>query len=220
MPLSVTPLNPFTTSCLSTSLIAPPSLLSPTPPSNPFPTLQPLQLLNCPVTPIRFPPELIASLCSFTCVKSLYKVSGVCLSCLENLTDITVSNVPVKASSLFVILGHMNKLNSITKSARNNKKAQSFNGDIRDDEIDEVLEVGEPNAKDLAKAFDSGERAKRGNKFRREANGSDGTVEKLKGLKGGEGFKGSVGESNKGPAELMTQRRHLCRIEIDERGEL
>ncbi|KAK4271725.1 hypothetical protein QN277_020372 [Acacia crassicarpa] len=82
-------------------------------------TLQSLQLLNCPVTPIRFPPELISSLRSFTCVRSLRKVSGVWLSRLENLTDLTVSDVPVKASGPFVILGRMNKLKSITISRAN-----------------------------------------------------------------------------------------------------
>ncbi|XP_054803180.1 receptor-like protein 51 [Prosopis cineraria] len=82
-------------------------------------TLQSLQLLNCPVTPIRFPPELIASLRSFTCVKSLHKVSGVWLSRLENLTDLTVSDVQVKTSGPYVILGRMNKLRSLTVSRAN-----------------------------------------------------------------------------------------------------
>ncbi|XP_061342687.1 receptor-like protein 51 [Gastrolobium bilobum] len=82
-------------------------------------TLQSLQLLNCPVAPIRFPPELIASLRSFTCINSLHKVTGVWLSQLENLTDLTVSNVQVTASGPYVILGHMNKLKSLTISHAN-----------------------------------------------------------------------------------------------------
>ncbi|KAF7803287.1 Receptor-like protein 51 [Senna tora] len=82
-------------------------------------TLQSLQLLNCPVPPIRFPPELIASLRSFTCINSLHKVSGTWLSRLENLTDLTVSDVLIKASGPYVILGHMNKLKSLTISRAN-----------------------------------------------------------------------------------------------------
>ncbi|XP_027339419.1 receptor-like protein 51 [Abrus precatorius] len=82
-------------------------------------TLHSLQLLNCPVAPIRFPPELIASLTSFTCINSLRKVSGVWLSQLQNLTDLTVSSVQVKASGPYVILGHMNKLKSLTISHAN-----------------------------------------------------------------------------------------------------
>ncbi|KAK7302968.1 hypothetical protein RJT34_13865 [Clitoria ternatea] len=82
-------------------------------------TLHTLELINCPVAPIRFPPELISSLTSFTCINSLRKVSGVWLSQLENLTDLTVSNVQVKASGPYVILGHMNKIKSLTLSHAN-----------------------------------------------------------------------------------------------------
>ncbi|TKY71860.1 inactive leucine-rich repeat receptor protein kinase [Spatholobus suberectus] len=82
-------------------------------------TLRSLSLLNCPVAPIRFPPELTASLRSFTCLNSLRRVSGVWLSQLQNLTDLTISDVQVKASGPFVILAHMTKLNSLTISRAN-----------------------------------------------------------------------------------------------------
>ncbi|XP_057433498.1 receptor-like protein 51 [Lotus japonicus] len=82
-------------------------------------TIQSLQLLNCPVAPIRFPPELIASLRSFTSVNSLSKVSGVWLSQLENLTDLTVSNAEVKATGPYVILSNMKKLRTLTISNAN-----------------------------------------------------------------------------------------------------
>ncbi|RDX86471.1 Receptor-like protein 51, partial [Mucuna pruriens] len=82
-------------------------------------TLRSLSFLNCPVAPIRLPPDLIASLTSFTCVNSLRKLSGVWLSQLQNLTDLTVSDVQVKASGPFVILAHMSKLKSLTISSAN-----------------------------------------------------------------------------------------------------
>ncbi|XP_057738001.1 receptor-like protein 51 isoform X2 [Arachis stenosperma] len=82
-------------------------------------TLQILNLLNCPVTPIRFPPELTSSLRTFTCINSLRKVSGVWLSQLQNLTDLAVTNVQVKASGPYVILAHMDKLKTLTISNAN-----------------------------------------------------------------------------------------------------
>ncbi|KAL4274666.1 hypothetical protein AHAS_Ahas20G0030000 [Arachis hypogaea] len=82
-------------------------------------TLQTLNLLNCPVTPIRFPPELTSSLRTFTCINSLRKVSGVWLSQLQNLTDLAVTNVQVKASGPYVILAHMDKLKTLTISNAN-----------------------------------------------------------------------------------------------------
>ncbi|KAE9594525.1 hypothetical protein Lal_00001140 [Lupinus albus] len=82
-------------------------------------TLNTLHLLNCPVPPIRFPPELISSLRSFTALNSLRRVTGAWLSQLQNLTDLTVTNVQVKATGPYVILAHMNNLQSLTISHAN-----------------------------------------------------------------------------------------------------
>ncbi|KAG8635485.1 hypothetical protein MANES_16G042000v8 [Manihot esculenta] len=76
-------------------------------------TLQSLTFTNCPITPIRFPSDLALSLHSFTCIHSLKRLTGVWLSHFVNLTDLTVSNVPVNASGLYVILGKMRKLRSL-----------------------------------------------------------------------------------------------------------
>ncbi|KAF3451291.1 hypothetical protein FNV43_RR07386 [Rhamnella rubrinervis] len=82
-------------------------------------TLQSLQFVNCPIAPIRFPADLVASLRSFTCISSLRKLTGVWLARLQNLTDLTVSNVQVNASGTFVILGNLKKLKSVTISHAN-----------------------------------------------------------------------------------------------------
>ncbi|KAK7412466.1 hypothetical protein VNO78_03930 [Psophocarpus tetragonolobus] len=82
-------------------------------------SLRSLSLLNCPVSPIRLPAELAASLTSFTCVNSFRRVSGVWLSQMQNLSDLTVSWVEIKASGPFVILAHMSKLRSLTISNAN-----------------------------------------------------------------------------------------------------
>ncbi|XP_022139841.1 receptor-like protein 51 [Momordica charantia] len=82
-------------------------------------TLRSLQFVDCPVSPIRFPADLVASLRSFTCTNSLRRLTGVWLSRLENLTDLSVTNVPVNASGPFVILGRMNILKSVTISNAN-----------------------------------------------------------------------------------------------------
>ncbi|KAE9598932.1 hypothetical protein Lal_00022471 [Lupinus albus] len=82
-------------------------------------TLHTLHLLNCHLPPIRFPSELISSLRSFTAVNSLHSVTGAWLSLLQNLTDLTVTNVQVKGSGPYVILAHMTKLQSLTISHAN-----------------------------------------------------------------------------------------------------
>ncbi|KEH36630.1 putative leucine-rich repeat domain, L domain-containing protein [Medicago truncatula] len=82
-------------------------------------TLTSLNLINCPISPFHFPQELITSLKTFTFINSFNKISGVWLSQLHNLTDLTISNVQVKASGPYVILGHMNYLNSLTISNAN-----------------------------------------------------------------------------------------------------
>ncbi|GAU39877.1 hypothetical protein TSUD_69250 [Trifolium subterraneum] len=82
-------------------------------------TLQSLHFLNCPIAPIHFPPQLTYSLLSFTSINSLHKISGVWLSHLANLTDLTVSNTPIKASGPYVILAHMKKLKTLTISNTN-----------------------------------------------------------------------------------------------------
>ncbi|KAK6932709.1 Leucine-rich repeat [Dillenia turbinata] len=82
-------------------------------------TLQDLEFINCPVTPVHFPPELVASLRSFTCIKSLKKLTGVWLKNLANLTELTVSGVTVNASGPSIIVGSMEKLRSVTISHAN-----------------------------------------------------------------------------------------------------
>ncbi|XP_038883067.1 receptor-like protein 51 [Benincasa hispida] len=82
-------------------------------------TLQSLQFLNCPISPIRFPSDLASSLRSFTCIHSLRKLTGVWLSRLRNLTELTVSDVSITASGPYVILGNMKSLRSLTISHAN-----------------------------------------------------------------------------------------------------
>ncbi|KAH7568745.1 hypothetical protein JRO89_XS06G0042200 [Xanthoceras sorbifolium] len=61
-------------------------------------TLQNLSFSNCPVAPIRFPNELTLSLHSFSCIHSLRHLTGIFLARFVNLTDLTISNVPVNTS--------------------------------------------------------------------------------------------------------------------------
>ncbi|XP_010274417.1 PREDICTED: receptor-like protein 51 [Nelumbo nucifera] len=82
-------------------------------------TLQDLEFLNCPIQPVHFPAELIASLRSFSCINSLRKLTGVFLGRLKNLTDLTVSQVTVNASGPIVIFGNLKKLRSVTISNAN-----------------------------------------------------------------------------------------------------
>ncbi|XP_057949023.1 receptor-like protein 51 [Malania oleifera] len=82
-------------------------------------TLKDLQFIRCPVPPVRFPPDLVSSLRSFTCIKSLRKLTGVWLGRLQNLTDLTVSDVPVNASGPTIIIGNMKKLRTVTISRTN-----------------------------------------------------------------------------------------------------
>ncbi|XP_050225010.1 receptor-like protein 51 [Mercurialis annua] len=82
-------------------------------------TLRSLSFTNCPITPIRFPSDLALNLVSFSATRSLKSLTGVWLSRFDNLTDLTVSNVPVKASGLYVVLGHMHKIKSVTISYAN-----------------------------------------------------------------------------------------------------
>ncbi|XP_021907581.1 receptor-like protein 51 [Carica papaya] len=80
-------------------------------------SLQSLHFLSCPLLPPpRFPSDLSLSLLSFSAVRSFRHLSGVFLSRFVNLTDLTVSYVPVNTSGLFVILGNMHKLTSLTIS--------------------------------------------------------------------------------------------------------
>ncbi|KAL6201331.1 hypothetical protein ACLB2K_025045 [Fragaria x ananassa] len=82
-------------------------------------TLQSLHFLNCPISPIRLPSDLVSSLRSFSAVSSLRRLTGVWLARLQNLTDLTVSNVQVNATGPFVILGNLKKLRSVTISHAN-----------------------------------------------------------------------------------------------------
>ncbi|KAB2060717.1 hypothetical protein ES319_A10G038000v1 [Gossypium barbadense] len=78
-----------------------------------------LSFTNCHTSSIRFPYDLSLSLTSFTCIRSLRRLTGVWLSRFVNLTDLTVSFTPVNTSGLYVILGNMHKLKTITISHAN-----------------------------------------------------------------------------------------------------
>ncbi|GMP74268.1 hypothetical protein CsSME_00031731 [Camellia sinensis var. sinensis] len=82
-------------------------------------TLTNLEFINCPITPVHFPSDLASNLHSFTCIHSLKKLTGVWLSRLQNLTDLTVSGVTVNTRSPSIVLGAMKKLKSVTISQAN-----------------------------------------------------------------------------------------------------
>ncbi|CAN7123261.1 unnamed protein product [Brassica rapa subsp. narinosa] len=81
------------------------------------PSLTSLSFHNCPS--LSAPPHLPDSLHSFSAVSSFPRLSGLSLARLVNLTDITVSSVPVSTSGLFVILGNMHDIVSLTISHAN-----------------------------------------------------------------------------------------------------
>lgn len=92
--------------------------------SLPYRTLKPLSesLLslsfhNCPsLSP---PKHLPISLHSFTAVSSFHHrngLSGVYLARLVNLTNLNISSIPISTSGLYVILGNMRKVTSLTIS--------------------------------------------------------------------------------------------------------
>ncbi|CAA2937407.1 receptor 51 [Olea europaea subsp. europaea] len=82
-------------------------------------TLNTIQFINCPISPIRFPSELTSNLRSFTCVNSLDKLTGIWLSRLQNVSDLTVSQVSITASGPSIILNSMKFLHSVNLSHTN-----------------------------------------------------------------------------------------------------
>lgn len=82
-------------------------------------SLTTLRFLNCPVTAVHLPAELAVNLRTFSAVRSLKRLTGVWLSRLTELTDLTVTDVAVKASGPFVILGNMKRISSITVARAN-----------------------------------------------------------------------------------------------------
>ncbi|KAK8675575.1 hypothetical protein V6N13_033641 [Hibiscus sabdariffa] len=82
-------------------------------------SLHSLSFTNCRASPIRFPSDLSLSLTSFSCIHSLRRLTGVWLSRFVNLTDLTVSNTPINTRGLYVILGNMHKLKTLTISHAN-----------------------------------------------------------------------------------------------------
>ncbi|KAI3982413.1 hypothetical protein MKX01_041251 [Papaver californicum] len=82
-------------------------------------TLQDFQFINCPIPLVHFPNELTSNLYSFTCIKSLKKLTGVWLGRLRNLTDLTVTDVSISASGPTIILGNMKQLKSVKISRAN-----------------------------------------------------------------------------------------------------
>ncbi|KAK8487624.1 hypothetical protein V6N11_061608 [Hibiscus sabdariffa] len=82
-------------------------------------SLHSLSFTNCRASPIRFPSELSLSLTSFSCIHSLRRLTGVWLSHFVNLTDLTVSYTPINTRGLYVILGNMHKLETLTISHAN-----------------------------------------------------------------------------------------------------
>ncbi|KAF3777014.1 leucine-rich repeat receptor-like protein kinase [Nymphaea thermarum] len=82
-------------------------------------TLQSLAFLDCPMDPIKLPDELINSLRSFSCINSLGKLTGVWLSRMANLTDLTVEGVKINASGPTIILNGMTHLKSVKIASAN-----------------------------------------------------------------------------------------------------
>ncbi|XP_073300869.1 receptor-like protein 51 [Primulina huaijiensis] len=82
-------------------------------------TVTSLSFLNCPIPVIRLPIEFALNLRSFTCINSLKKLTGVWLSRLENVTELTVSKAIVTASGPSIILNNMRFLHSVTLSHAN-----------------------------------------------------------------------------------------------------
>ncbi|XP_031503956.1 receptor-like protein 51 [Nymphaea colorata] len=76
-------------------------------------TLQSLGFQNCPVNTVRFPGELAANLRSFSCINSLHRLTGVWLSRLANLTELTIEDVKISASGPSIILSRMTNLRSV-----------------------------------------------------------------------------------------------------------
>ncbi|KAM3284896.1 receptor-like protein 51 [Capsicum chacoense] len=84
-------------------------------------TLQDLQFINCPVSPIHFPSELSSNLQSFTCINSLKKLTSIWLIQLRNVVSLTVSHVNVSASGPSIILNSIKNLHTVTISHANLK---------------------------------------------------------------------------------------------------
>ncbi|KAB2078162.1 hypothetical protein ES319_A06G143300v1 [Gossypium barbadense] len=82
-------------------------------------SLHSLSFTNCRASPIRFPSHLSLSLTSFSCIHSLRCLTGVWLSRFVNVTDLTVSYTSINTHGLYVILGNMHKLKTITISHAN-----------------------------------------------------------------------------------------------------
>ncbi|KNA02987.1 hypothetical protein SOVF_213420 [Spinacia oleracea] len=96
-------------------------------------TLQDLQFIDCPAAPVTFPSELALNIKTFTCINSLRKLTGVWLSRLVNVTDLTVSDVPIKASGPVIILAHLKKVNKVVLSRSNltgNLPGKSWNSNV------------------------------------------------------------------------------------------
>ncbi|KAE8671790.1 putative Pentatricopeptide [Hibiscus syriacus] len=87
--------------------------------SSQVPLYPPFPFLHRHTSPIRFPSDLSLSLTSFSCVRSLRRLTGVWLSRFVNLTDLTVSFTPVNTTGLYVILGNMHKLKTVSISHAN-----------------------------------------------------------------------------------------------------
>ncbi|KAG6489060.1 receptor-like protein 51 [Zingiber officinale] len=84
-------------------------------------TLRSLAFVHCPIAaPRRLPPSLLASLRLFSCVASLSHLTGLWLSHLENLTELSVVGVSVSSRrGASVILSKMLDLRSATISSAN-----------------------------------------------------------------------------------------------------
>ncbi|CAA6665644.1 unnamed protein product [Spirodela intermedia] len=83
------------------------------------PSLRSLSFLFCPVPLFKLPPQLSSSLRSFSCAASLRRLTGVWLSRLANLTDLTVIDATITASGPSVILSQMYNLRRLTISRTN-----------------------------------------------------------------------------------------------------
>ncbi|ERM97626.1 hypothetical protein AMTRI_Chr01g132300 [Amborella trichopoda] len=82
-------------------------------------TLQSLSFMNCPIDLIKLPPDLASNLRSFVCVNSMKKLTGVWLSKMGNLTELTVKDVTVNASGASIILAKMKEIKVVSISGTN-----------------------------------------------------------------------------------------------------
>ena len=82
--------------------------------------------------------------------------------------------------------------------SKNDVKTRSFDLDIWDSEIGEILKLREPDSGDSAEAVDAGEGSERWDELRREVDRWDWAVDEVEWGEGGEWFEGCEWERDVG----------------------